>query len=193
MNPSSLAAPSLWSQTRWSSYPPPAPLPPRSCPCCSRSSRSPKGRAWIHSPYPPPAPTSKAVRPTTRSQRVCCSWPRAGAKRPRRRRRRRRKEGVLRQQVQSGGRGSNYSLSDSPWTEGSSPKDDVWSLLVAVRRIRKWIMFLTDIRRNKMLNLSTFCPVAICVWVFLILFLENEEPKPSSIKSTVDKNVSGHL
>lgn len=97
MNPSSPAAPSLWTWTRWSS----PPLPPPPCRGCSPSGLSPKGNASIPLPHPPLTPTSRAAKPTTRSQRACCSWPRTGAKRGRRRRRRRAKEGVQGAQVEN--------------------------------------------------------------------------------------------
>lgn len=64
---SSLAAPSLWSWTRWSS---PPPLPPL-CRGCSPSGPSPKGKASIPLPHPPR--TSRAAKATTRSQRASCS------------------------------------------------------------------------------------------------------------------------
>lgn len=98
MNPSSRAAPSLWSWTRWSS----PPLPP--CPGCNPRGPNPKGKASIPLPHPPLTPTSRAAKLTTRSQRACCSWPRTRAKtakrrRGRRRRRRRAKGGL---QVENG-------------------------------------------------------------------------------------------
>lgn len=91
MNLSSPAAPSLWSSTHWSSPPPP-------CRGCSPSGPRPKGKASTPLPHRPPTPpTSRAAKPTTRSQRASCSWPRARAKMERRRRRRRAKEGAHRQ------------------------------------------------------------------------------------------------
>lgn len=97
MNPSSPEAPSLWSWTRRSS--PPPLLPP--CRGRSPSGLSPKGKASIPLPHPPLTPTSRAAKPTARSQRACCSWPRTGTKRGRRRKRRRAKEGAHRLQVEN--------------------------------------------------------------------------------------------
>lgn len=93
-NPSSPAAPTLWSWILWSS--------PLLLLGCSPNGPSPKGKVSIPLPRPPLTPTSRAVKPTTRSQRACCSWQRARAKRGRRRRRRRAKVGAHRRQVGTG-------------------------------------------------------------------------------------------
>lgn len=89
MNPSSPAAP--WS---WARRSPAPPTPP--CPDCSPRAPGPKGRASTLSPPPPSRP--RPVKAPPRCPKVCCSWPRTGAKRERRKRRA--KEGARRQQVE---------------------------------------------------------------------------------------------
>lgn len=95
MTPSSPAAPSLWTWTRWTS--PHHPPPP--CRGSSRSSLSPKGRVSILLPCLLPTHILKAVNPTAKSQRACCSWPSTRIRMGRRKRRA--KEGACRQQVEN--------------------------------------------------------------------------------------------
>lgn len=107
------AARALWSWSRLNSPPPPPPPcrrpPSRSC---STSGPRTKGRASILSPCRRrrrPTHHSRAAKPTTRSPRTCCSWPRTRARRARRRRRRRAKEGARTPQVEAGeGRGDGW-------------------------------------------------------------------------------------
>lgn len=123
------AARALWSWSRLNSPPPPPPRcrrPPS--PSSSPSGPRTKGRASILSPCRRrrrrPTPRSRAAKPTTRSPRTCCSWPRTRARRARRRRRRRAKEGVRPPQVEAGDGGGDewiFCVSLDQWCSKWGP------------------------------------------------------------------------
>lgn len=105
----------LWSWSRLNSPPPPPRCRRPPSPSSSHSGPRTKGRASILSPCRRrlhcrrrrPTPRSRAAKPTTRSPRTCCSWPKTRARTARRRRRRRAKEGARTPQVEAGDGGGD--------------------------------------------------------------------------------------